>query len=229
MIPFTRLLPLRAADILVTADPSSPQEILYGPNYTHTALYLGGDTDGTPLVAEAVTSSEAGTLGQVRSLPLEETLAWGSNTIAAFRPIASLSPSGSTRASIVQWAKNITSQALPYWGLLDLALPVEACLDWNPIFHIPLNPVKFWSYMAALNQDTQSTNKFICSTLVWHSYLAGTGGTLDISKPNNMSIAPKTILGALPCAKDGVFLQDLAAKFIVPETFVRSPKLQRVF
>ena len=62
---------MRTADILMTSALGSPQTFLYGTNYTHAALYLGGDSDGTPLIAEAVTAVEASSFGQVRALPLE--------------------------------------------------------------------------------------------------------------------------------------------------------------
>ena len=39
----TALLPLRKAAIFLLASDTSPQHVIYGPNYTHTALYLGGD------------------------------------------------------------------------------------------------------------------------------------------------------------------------------------------
>ena len=45
------VLPIRKADILVTGSTISPQLAWYGPNYTHTALYLGGDGNGTPMIS----------------------------------------------------------------------------------------------------------------------------------------------------------------------------------
>ena len=84
MNPF---LAMCTADILVTSALGSPQTSLYGPNYAHAAPYLGGDSDGTPLIAEAVTAAEASSFGQVRALPLElSTVYQGYPTsVAVFR------------------------------------------------------------------------------------------------------------------------------------------------
>ena len=230
IIPYTTFLPLRHADIFVSASPTSPQLTLYGPNYTHTALYLGGDpTNGTPLIAEAVTSKEAGTYPEVRSLPFEQSTVWSEAIrVAGFRPRVPLP--GATRDAIVASAKAFTSQGLPYWNLaVDFSPAITSCLVWNPILHIPLSPIIFDLAMIQLYKNTQSTQKFICSTLVWHAYLNGTNGTLDLSQPNNMSIAPGTFLGNLPCGADGTYLSQLSSNFIVPETFVTSPKLSEIF
>jgi hypothetical protein len=73
--PRFRLLPLRHADIFVAAGRSLKQAVIYGPKWTHTALYLGGDNNGTPMVAEAVTPDETDASGQqVRSVSLENSL-----------------------------------------------------------------------------------------------------------------------------------------------------------
>jgi hypothetical protein len=69
----------------------------------------------------------------------------------------------------------------------------------------------------------------VITEVVWHSYLSGSGGALDLSQPNNMSIAADSFLGARPCGRDGVFLNNLSQNFIVPETFVRSPQLAQIF
>ena len=224
---FTAILPLRRADIFVDGDTSSPQVVLYGPTYTHTAVYLGGDSDGTPWIAEAVTASEAGIWGQVRSVLLEHSLVWKANRVSAFKPILPLSLA--TRSAIVSWASNITIQGLPYWNsATDLTGPI---LGADAVFVATggLLSSRFNGFLGLLNSNKNSTTKFICSTLVWRAYWEGTGHTLDISDPNLMSIAPGSLLSNLNPILSTQFLIQLSPVFVVPETFVRSPKLRQIF
>ena len=225
-------LPLRHADIFVDGDPSSAQEPLYGPNYTHTALYLGGDADGNPWLAEAVTPSEAGIWGQVRALPLNQSLVWNAlavpgSHIAAFTPQTPLPDA--TRDAIVSWANTITKQGLPYWNAsTDFLAPI---LSADAIYVATLGVItpRFTSLLNLLNANKNSTTKFICSTLVWRAYWEGTGHTLDLSSPNLMSAAPGSDLGNLPSLLRDSFIQQLDPVLVVPETFVRSPKLKQIF
>jgi YVTN family beta-propeller protein len=222
-VAFPQFLPLRSADILTGGGRFSPQTPLYGPQYTHTALYLGGDVNGTPILAEAVTPSEAGTNGQVRNLPLEQSLMWTYPTISGFTPVSPLS--NKTRHSIVGYATSITEQGLPYWNILndfDLILFAERLyVQFGPTNS--LSNRRFISFVNAINTDKNSTNKFICSTLVWRSYLEGSGGTLDISNPNNMVAAG--IMSTYPSG----FIDLLRPVFIVPDTFALSPYLTKIF
>jgi hypothetical protein len=212
-----RCLPLRRADIFVSGDPTSPQEVLYGPNYTHTALYLGGDANGTPFIAEAVTKSEAGKLGQVRSVRLEDSLVWLEARTAGFRPTDRLALSGSIRDAIVSRASAFTSENPPanYWNL--------------NIFNILIGPHKLLHLLLKLEQTLRdlkpSTTEFICSTLVWHAYFDGTNQTLDISTPNNMTAQPGSMFDGL----SPLIIDDLRPYLPVPETFATSPKLKQIF
>ena len=219
----TALLPLRKADILVTASDTSPQYLLYGPQFTHTALYLGGDANGTPLIAEAVTAKEAGagigTCGQVRSLPLDQSLAWTeSQTISARRPKTALS--GATRTAIAAWAQNITGQCLPYWTDADFGLIPAA----YTLYH--LYGTGYARFLNQLNTLKTSTTTFICSTLVWHAYYAGTNQTVDLSNPNLMTPQPLSLMSTFSQAFINQLLDPV---FVVPETIALSPWLYRVF
>ena len=226
-------LPLRSADIFVDGDPSSAQEPLYGPNYTHTALYLGGDADGNPWLAEAVTPGEAGIWGQVRALPLDQSLVWNAlavpgSRIAAFTPRVPLS--GATRNAIVGWANNITKQGLPYWNAsTDFLSPILIAYS-SYVATLGVVTPRFTSVLNLLNANKNSTTKFICSTLVWRAYYEGTSHALDISSPNLMSAAPGSDLGNLPSLLRDSFIAKLADVLVVPETFVRNtPKLRQIF
>jgi hypothetical protein len=210
----------------VTASDTSPQYVIYGPKYTHVALYLGGDTNGTPLIAEAVTAAEAGSLigiaGQVRSIPLDQSLMWTqSQRVSAWHPQVALS--GATRSAIVAWAQNITSQAPPYSSAVDFGLIPAA----NALF-VPTGGIlstRFNTFLNAIGALKYSTNAFICSTLVWRAYYEGTGHSLDLSNPNLLSAQP----GSLMASYSPAFIAQLATVFIVPETFVRSPQLKQIF
>jgi hypothetical protein len=232
-ITFTRLLPLRKADIFVTADPSSAQVWFYGPTFTHTALYLGGDADGTPWVAEAVTSTEAeaNIFGQVRSVPLEHSLAWnGAVTMTAWHPRLPLT--GATRSAIVTWAQNITIQGLPYGNIASMSsevLAADALWAIESVTPTPAILTRFNGFLTLLNSAKNSTTSFVCSTLVWRAYWEGTAHTLDISTPNNITATPGSVLGNLPTPFRDAFIAQLASVFVVPQTFVTSPKLSQVF
>jgi len=222
----TALLPLRTADIFVAASNTSPQYVLYGPKYTHTALYLGGDSNGTPLIAEAVTAAEAGpligTAGQVRSIPLDQSMVWTqSNRISAWHPLTALS--GATRSAIVTWAQNITTQGLPYWSTADFGLIPAADTLFEYGGEVLSPRVNF--FLGDLNALKNSTSAFICSTLVWRAYYEGTSHTLDLSNPNLLSAQP----GSLMASYDPAFIAQLAKVFVVPETFARSPLLMQIF
>jgi len=224
------LLPLRHADILLSSSrvPDGfwqglvSQYFLYGPLYTHTALYLGGDANGTPLIAEAVTAAEAGTLDPVHSVAFEHSLVWtDSYIVSAVHPQVALP--GTTKDAIVAWAQNATSQKLPYWNAFtDIIIPLSAAQSLYD--KTGLSP-RLNLFLNLMNTSKYSTNKFICSTLVWRAYYEGTSHALDISTPNNMSALPGSVMANASAA----FLAQLGAVFVVPETFAKSPKLSRVF
>lgn len=222
----TPFLYMQKSDVLVTDSDSSPQTWIYGPNYTHVALYMGGASDGTPLIAEAVTASESFGQGQVRTLPLDLSTVYQIYPIrvAVFRPTQELTRG--QRESIVSWAQSTTGKGLPYWDVVtDMGIPIAtAWLSWPTI--TPRRILIFNAMMALLTSNMESTNKYICSTLVWQAYLNGTGGMLDLSQPNLMSAKPGSILANYT---DPLFISILGEHFIVPETFVRNTnKLHQV-
>jgi len=222
---YTQLLPLRKADIFIDGSLSLPQVTLFGANYTHTALYLGGDSDGTPWIGEAVTAGEAGIWGQVRSVPLEQSLLWEANRLSAFRPKSPLS--GAVRSAIVSWANTITVQGLPYCSPLDLGLILAA-----DVLYVAALPARVNLFLHEIYALTNSTSTFICSTLVWRAYWEGTGHSLDISQPNLMSAQPGSLLGTVSPGFIGLLVQPPAgctscsgSTFVVPETFARNTTL----
>jgi hypothetical protein len=214
-------LPLEHADIFIAGGgTTSPQTATFGALYTHTALYLGGDSNGTPIIAEAVPNG--GAFGQVRSVPLEQSTVWTEYFIvSAFHPTVPLL--STQKDAIVAWAKNITSQGLPYWNVADFGLIVGADVLFDASFGT-LTP-RFNAFLNAIGSFKNSTSTFICSTLVWRAYYEGTSHTLDISNPNLMTPEP----GSLMAAFSSSFITQLDAVFIVPETFAVSPQLSKMF
>ena len=215
---------LRTADIILTHGTNSIQVQLYGPTYTHAALFIGGDTQGTPLIAEAVPSAEAGASGQVRSVPLElSTVYTDGQAISSFRPIATLTVAG--RKAVATAAAKYTSQNLTYWNpVLDLASPfASAWLWWNAI---PKSTVRFNQAKARMLGEKDRIDSFICSTLVWRSYLDGTQGVIDLSLPNNVTVTT----GDLATYADPEFLQAISADFVFPDTIgLNTRVLFRIF
>jgi hypothetical protein len=235
----TALLPLRKADIFVTASPTSPQYLLYGPKYTHTALYLGGDSNGTPLIAEAIRSDEAGSTpgtntGQVAQRALDQSFMWTQSTaVSALHPTVGLP--GATRSAIVAWAQSITSQGftsqgLPYWSDADLKLPLGAYLLYNAFGGVLSGGAltRFNLFLNELNSLKYSTSTFICSTLVWRAYYEGTKGTsqaMDLSNPNLMLPSYGSMTGfTLPFV-----VVDLRPVLVLPQTIAVSPQLSPIF
>jgi hypothetical protein len=213
LVPRSTFTEMRTADIILTHGLHSIQTTLYGPTYTHAALFLGGDSNGTPLIAEAVPSGETGGSPEVRSLPLEPSTVFTDGMVVNFfRPLAALDAAG--RTAVAAAAAGYTAQGLHYWTLLDFGAFGAAWLWWNPTLHTPRNPYRFSKAEADLLSRKTMTVRFICSTLVWRAYFDATGGAIDISVPNNLTIAT----GVLKPYVDPAFLQAIGPDFVFPDT-----------
>jgi hypothetical protein len=219
---------MKTADIVVASVLGSPQTSLYGPTYTVAALYLGGEMNGTPLVAEAVTAPEASGSDQVRTRTLELSAVYqNAASVAVFRPTQPLTHD--QRTAIVSWAQTTTARRLPYWDVLkDIVVPIrQAWLVWDPKGQTPHVPKEFDTLMAQVRSNTESTDKFIGSTLVWRAYLEGTAGAVDLSQPNDLRATSSGSF--LEQFSDPVFLEQLSKnKYIVPGTLAHSPQLRQV-
>ena len=226
---YTDYTVLQKADIFLTRGYDSPQISYYGVpttgfNYTHTALYLGGDSNGTPMVAEAVTAAEGGKFGAVRDVPLEASTVWTDGTVVdIYRSNTPLSKA--QRSAIVSWAQSVTNKGIPYWsGSGDFILFFYAWNDWNPLLDQPgPSAFLFQKYLNALDARKYATDRFICSTLVWHSYYAGTNGTLDLSLPNHAT--PKGVIGRIITNK---LIQTLQPHFVFPDTLAEDGLITKV-
>lgn len=161
---------LRKADIMFTSGGS--EDFIYGPQYSHVFLYLGGLPDGTPVIGEADTPHG------VVIVPLEDSnAARHGNAVSLFRPNHALTLA--QRQNVVDFVK---SHQRPYWDLLgDFKWITLAA-----IFYSDLSPV--WDRLQWCTDKCDalkwSSDKFICSTLVWRAYLEGTRNGTGIADPN---------------------------------------------
>lgn len=230
---------LRKADIILTTGGVA-QSYVYGARYSHAALYVGGAPDGTPLLAEAVPQSEAGSLGQVRSAPIELSTVWQfGNPVDFYRPNTELN--AAQRQSVAAWAKLQTDRGLSYWTMPDwdfnnnLTITVRlndfswirrAWWVFDSTTGLPI-PGLEGSFQQALNEGNQlkfSTNKYICSTLVWHAYFVNAG--IDFSEAN--SAGNGTIITRLALTNPEAFLRELRPYFVFPDTIATSGKVMRL-
>jgi hypothetical protein len=229
-------LPLRHGDILISSSSFSLEYPLYGPAFTHSAVFLGGDADGTPQVAEAVITSHyssactnnPGSLqcGITRAIALEQSDIWaGAVRIAGFTPVAPLS--SAYRDGITSYANS--KLGLPYWSYGQLFGPLSGAAALWPIHTVPGASSRYTALLTQMDANKNLDTAFECGTLVWRAYLEGTQHTVDISVPNNMTAAPGTMLGfivGLPSG--GAFLDQIRPHFVLPETFVESPTLHQI-
>jgi hypothetical protein len=224
LVPSSTFEKLQTADVILAVSLTSPQIELYGATYSHTALYLGGDADGTPLIAESVTASEAGTFGQVRTVSLENSTVYtDGRRVDVFRR-GDFSPP--ERVAIVSWAAGVTVLGLSYWdipgGLVAPFVAAAAAL-WDFELDQPRDDVLFGLALAAIEYEKFRTDTFICSTLVWRAYYEGTNQRLDLSQPNNIVVSPTSVLGEW--VTNTGFIDHLRPFFVFPETIPLSGHL----
>jgi uncharacterized repeat protein (TIGR03803 family) len=221
---FTDYSRLKKADVIFTRGFRSPQVDLFGlgintlgVTYSHVALYIGGDSNGTPLIAEAVTAGEAGSLSPVRAAPLELSTVYTDGTrVDFYRSVNALSTT--QKDAVVSWTLGTTSRGLPYWNIAtDLGKLLWPNLWWNGSLHQPTNVTRFNQAVAALSATTRSTDKYICSTLVWQAYQQA--GIDFLSTPN------KAHIGGILSGLDPAYVDRIRPFFVFPDTILLSGKL----
>jgi hypothetical protein len=214
--PYTAL---RNADIILAHLVNSPQDFFYGPIYTHVALFIGGDGDGTPLIAEAVPKGDAGTLGQVRAVPIEQSTIYTEGSgIDLYRPVQGVSLQ--QRMAISSWVNGVANRGLIYWTPKDISTFAFALLYYE--IHLP---GLFNQEILKLDELKFDTDRFICSTLVWRAYYEGTGHEIDLSTPNYAVSDP--VLGT-PFGAPKAFIALLQPHFVFPDTISLSGKVTKV-
>lgn len=214
---------LQPGDILLSHSIGSEQGTLYDATFTHAAIYMGAGTDGTPHFAEAVIAADAQGLGEVRSVPIEDSLVYTrGQRVAIYRPAMPLSPS--QMEATLSFLRTAVRSGARYWNAdEDFSLMYEAWTLWNPKAAAPANTRKFRHVLDQMRDRKFSTERFTCASLVWRAYWTGTGGQLDLAAPNRASIG-----GRLGNAVSAEFLARVAPYYVSPDSLMLSGKLQEI-
>ena len=227
-------LPLRHGDILISSNPSSLEVELWGATWTHSAVFLGGDANGTPQVAEAVITqhfnsactNSPGLLQQcgiTQVVTLEGSALWDKTTrIADFTPRNPLT--AVQRDGIIAYARG--KSGLPYWNYAETFDPLIGAYALWPVF---AGTARFKAFLNQMNASKNLDTAFECATLVWRAYLEGTSHLVDISNPNNMTAQPWSIFSFLLGPGGSAFIDQIRPNWVLPETFATSPNLQQIF
>ena len=203
---------LREGDIILSRSGESPQIMLYQPRYTHAALYLGAGSDGAAAVAEAVSEETAEGLGEVRSVPIEQTLAFhATQKVDFFRLKGGLNPQ--EREAILRFAGGTVNRGLKFWTASDdFGAIYNVWLQWDQQHDRPFNEAAFKKALDGLRSRMFSDQRFNCTTLVWRAYWEGSKGRIDLADPNRMGLG-----GQLARAFSAAFLNRVLPDFITPD------------
>jgi hypothetical protein len=123
---------MRKGDLVVSESPDRAQKLLYGADFTHVSVYDGPDSNGTPIMSEAVLTSKALpknffnasrksllTIGDVEQLPLEQSEAFVGRIKASI--YTKVGATETFRDTVASFA--LRQHDKPYWvdGFLDIA------------------------------------------------------------------------------------------------------------
>jgi len=208
---------LQIGDVIFSHASDSQQVGLYDPKFTHAALYIGPDPDGTPMVLEA--TAERGDVqdGRVALVTLEESLPWTAEKVSIYRVRGGLRP-GEKRA-ISGWARSTVARDIPFWTVAeDFGSLFRAWLMWDRDRDCPRDPAEFNRLLATLRARVNSTDRFNCATVIWRAFLDATQGRVDLSQPNRASIAWVTPR----------FMETIRPVLLIPDTLALSGKLAEI-
>lgn len=212
---------LQTGDVILAHDRNSPQDALYRPLYTHSALYMGSDADGAPLLLEAVSEDNALAPGPVAAVPIEQSLAWRkADRVDAFRLASGLT--SEDRIRIVAWARSTAARGLPFRDAADFGDIYRAWLLWDPKRDRPRDAAEFQRLLDGLRQRLLATDAYDCATLVWHAYRDNTAGRIDLASPNRLA------WGGAAERESKRLMAALQPFLILPDSFALSGKLRRV-
>ncbi len=214
---------LRIGDVVLSRSIGSQQADLYDAVFTHAGLYYGPSADGVPLIAEAVGPDDAEGLGEVRTVPIEQSFPFrrGEN-VAILRPAQPLTKS--EQQELLEFLGRVVNKGLRYWSAAeDFSNMYSAWILWNPRADRPRDPVRFERIVHRLESSKLATDRFTCASLVWRAYWTATGGRVDLATPNRAEIG-----GRLGGAFTPGFLARVRPYFISPDSLYRSGKLVEV-
>ena len=212
---------LQTGDVILAHDRNSQQDALYHPTYTHSALYMGPDADGAPLLLEAVSEDNASALGPVAAVPIEQSLAWReADRVDAFRLVTELT--SDDRIHIVSWARRIATRGLPFLAAGDFGDLYRAWLLWDTKTDRPRDAAEFRLLLDSLHERLLASDAYDCATLVWHAYRDNTAERIDLASPNRI------VWGGAAERVSARFADALKPVLILPDSFALSGKLRRV-
>jgi len=214
---------MRPGDIVLSHSLHSEQTDLYNAVYTHAGIYFGPAPDGAALIAEAVTAADAEGLGEVRTVPIEQSLAFRLGTsVAILRPSTALRPV--EERALVEFLGSVANRGLKYWSVAeDFSNMYSAWVLWDSRADRPRDPAAFERVVERLNASKLTTARFNCAGLIWRAYWTATQGRVDLATPNRAEIG-----GRLAGAFTPAFLARVQPYFISPDTLYRSGKLVEV-
>jgi hypothetical protein len=212
---------LREGDIILSRDLSSLQVSIYNPHYTHASLFLGPDSDGTPVILEPVTNQASASYGVIAAIPVEESLAWMRLQTGIYRLPRGLQPG--ERDRLLAWGRMVANREASFWSVThDFGALYRTWLMWDFEKDRPRDPAEFDQQIATLRGRRRATDRFDCVTLVWRAYYEATEGRVDLTVPNRASFdgAGRSVTPR--------FLARVKLVLIVPDTFALNGKLVRV-
>jgi hypothetical protein len=214
---------MRSGDVVLSHSLGSEQADLYNAVFTHAAVYFGPASDGAALMAEAVTAADAEGLGEVRTVPIEQSMAFRhGTTVAILRPAAPLSLG--ERQALLEFLGSVVNRGLRYWSAAeDFSNLYSAWILWDPRADRPRDPVRFARVLDTLESRKFATDRFTCAGLVWRAYWTATQGRVDLAAPNHAEIG-----GRLAGALTRGFLARVQPWYILPDSLYRSGKLVEV-
>ena len=214
---------LREGDVILSRSAESIQTALYEPRYTHAALYLGPGPDGAALLAEAVNEESAGGLGEVRAVPIEQTLEWReAQSIDIFRLRGGLS--SPDREAVLAFARGVVSRGLKFWTTgEEFAALYAVWLQWDQHRDRPVHAARFQQALNRLQTHKFSMEKFNCATFIWRAYWEGSQERIDLGDPNRMKFG-----GRLAAAFTPAFLDRVRPYFLGPDSLYLSGRLEQV-
>ena len=214
---------LRQGDVVLSGSEASIQRSLYNPRYTHAATYLGPGPDGAALLAEAVSEELAAGLGEIRAVPIEQSLPWrGADAIDIFRLKEGLPPA--EREQLIGFVRGRVNRGLRFWSTgEEFAALYNVWLQWDQRRDRPLQEGRFRAALDRLQAHKFSLDRFNCATLVWRAYREASNGRVDLSDPNRMEFG-----GRLATAFTPAFLERVRPYFLGPDALYLSGRLERV-
>jgi len=214
---------MRPGDVVLSHSLNSEQTDLYNAVFTHAGLYFGPGSDGVPLMAEAVTAADAEGLGEVRTVPIEQSMAFRrGQSVTILRPAVPLNTR--ERLALFEFLGSVVNRGIRYWSAAeDFSNLYTAWILWDPRADRPRDPARFSHVLESLESRKFATDRFTCAGLVWRAYWAATQGRVDLASPNHTEIG-----GRLAGAFTPGFLGRVQPYYISPDSLYRSGKLLEV-